>query len=147
MLLLIMLLTGPAIAQTIPANTVVSTPALIPEPFTADDTLRAVHNLFRSRRIGGAIMGPPAIAADLIAAQIDRSNTPANSFFKPSYGETMLIYGVFAGPFIAVGMHKLIYFSKARETKVMNEFKRSHKLPRKVKKELKPRFFIKQKHK
>ena len=59
----------------------------------------------------------------------------------------MLIYGIFTGPFMAVGMHKLIYFSNARETKVINGFKRSHSLPRKVKKELKPKFFMQPKNK
>ncbi len=93
-------------------------------------------------------MGPPAIAADLIATQVDiDAQRKRDNFFKPSYGFTLTVYTILTGPFIAVGMHKLIYFSNARETKVMNEFKRSHKLPRKVKKELKPRFFNQPKNK
>jgi hypothetical protein len=92
-------------------------------------------------------MGPPSVAAWLIAAQIQtNADRKLNNMFKPSFGENLFVYGLFTGPLIAVGMHKLIYFSKARETKVINEFKRSHALPRKVKKELKPRFFVQPKN-
>ena len=149
----LMLLTVAATAQTLPTDAGVDAPVVSSNLFTAEDTLRAIHNLCRSRRIGGAIMGPPAIAADLIITQIDidaerRRNSMNSGFsFKPSYGFTLTVYTILTGPFIAVGMHKLIYFSNARETKVMNEFKRSHTLPRKVKKELKPRFFMQPKSK
>ncbi|MGY2134158.1 hypothetical protein ACW9KT_18140 [Hymenobacter sp. HD11105] len=139
---ILLLLPVAASAQTTPATAETTSSSLNTQQFTRDDTVRAIHNLFMSRRTGGVIMATSAIAGDLILAGIaTASEDNQNSFLRLNFGAHAIMIGVIAAPLAAVGIRKRLYFTHAREKRVVDEYTTKQRLPYAVRRRLLPRFF------
>ncbi|QNP52858.1 hypothetical protein H9L05_03845 [Hymenobacter qilianensis] len=108
---------------------------------TADDTVRAIHNLFKSRRSGGIILTGSAIAGNLLAAYAATESQDENSFLAFSFGNHALMFGTIAAPLAAVGIRKIISYRGGRERRVIHDFRTTRKLPYKIQRRLTPAFF------
>lgn len=142
--LLLLLLSGPVVAQTtLPTP---SAPTVAPPTArTAADTVKALHRLFqRRRRTGGYLVGG-AIAADLVLAGVSAANENkgATSSGGSGYGNWggdrpliqfgmggfALLYGMALAPVAGVGIQQLIAYSPRHEAKVIASYERTHQLP------------------
>jgi hypothetical protein len=133
---------GTACAQVTLGDTAKTSSALSHNKFTADDTARAIHNLFNSRRSGGIVLTGGAIVGDLVAAQlVNESDGNQNSFIRFDFGFFAAFFGVIAAPVAAVGIGKIITYRGSREKRIIADFRATHRLPDKIQKRLKPKFF------
>ncbi|WP_133274045.1 hypothetical protein [Hymenobacter radiodurans] len=113
-----------------------------PRQFTADDTVRAIHNLFESRRSGGIVLTGGAIGGDLLAAKLaTESEQNQNSWWRLSFGDHAVLFGIIAAPIAAVGIRKIVSYRGGRERRVIADFRTTHKLPYKIQRRLNPTFF------
>lgn len=115
---------------------------VVPRQLTANDTVAALHKLFKARRQGGAIMTTSAIGGDFLLAGLESADEQnSKSYLQFGFGFYALFYGVVAAPIAAIGTHKLIDYSTKREAKVIAEWQNQHSLPRYVRRHLKTKFF------
>jgi hypothetical protein len=139
---ILLLLTVAASAKTTVATAKMITPDRKAPQFTTDDTVRAIHSLFKSRRTGGVIMATSAIGGDLILAGIAAaSEAKQDTGFEFGFGFHAILIGFVAAPLTAVSIRKRLYFTHAREKRVVDEYTTNHKLPYAVRRRLLPRFF------
>ncbi|MCC2547592.1 hypothetical protein LJY25_14135 [Hymenobacter sp. BT175] len=123
---------APVAAQTLP--TVPNPPAAVAEPLptlTRADTARAVHELFRSRRGGGA--GWLALGTvGILASTLPALQTTSAGVWSP---------GVVAGSaFTLIGLNKRIQFRRGREKQVLRELAATGHLPASVSRRLRGNF-------
>ena len=127
--------TANANAQTLPAVPPPATTAeaapTVASNLTRADTARAVHELFRSRRGGGAgwlALGTAGILASTLPAQ----QTTSAGVWTP---------GVVAGSaFLLIGLNKRIQFRPGRERRVLRELAATGHLPASVAQRLRGNF-------
>lgn len=144
-LLFLVLLVIRARAQTVPENSYAThNPAVTPQPFTQADTVRALHNLFKSRRNTGAwLAGSSAgvVAITGVGTLADNNSQSHASYFNPSAGEASLFVGILLLPAWMPGLITLSNFTKKREQFTIAEYQRTKKIPRKLQKKLSAKFF------
>lgn len=145
---LLLLLSGPVVAQTTPATP--STPVAVvapPTARTAADTVRALHRLFQRRRRAGGYLVSGAVAADLVLAGVStvRENNENNRssgggggygnfggsgpLIQFGMGGYALLWGVALAPVAGVGVQQLIAYNARHEAKVIASYERTHQLP------------------
>ncbi|WP_426061063.1 hypothetical protein [Hymenobacter sp. B1770] len=116
--------------------------AIATRQLTPADTVRALHELFKSRRTRGALLlgGTGAV---VLAGNIVLHNDPG----FPSSDKTndavvaSSIALLYAAPLWVVGTSQLMRFSKKKEAAIINGFTTKHTLPNKIQRRLKPSLF------
>lgn len=135
-LLLLLLATARASAQTLPVAGPSSVPEGIampsaPDNFTRADTARAIRKLFRSRR-GGGIGWLSFGTAGILASTLPALQTTSAGVWTP---------GVVAGSaFMLIGLNKRIQFRPDREWQVLRELAATGHLPASVARRLRGKF-------
>ena len=133
---------GPAAAQTprgaTPPDSLTSSLAAAP---AVPDTVAAIHRLFAAKRKRGTLVVAGTAAAILTGASLVASQSPDALF---SQADRVKMAGLFVVlPGILIIAVELIFtsdFSRQSEAQVVEEF-RTHKLPRYLKRRLKPKYF------
>ncbi|OON69814.1 hypothetical protein [Hymenobacter sp. CRA2] len=145
-LLWTLFLSGPALAQQLPAADN-ALPA-VTRPSSTADTAQAVHRLFVRHRRLGALLAGGAIAADLTlagvatASQPDASSSSGGGFglggttFRLGFGQHALVFGVLMAPIAGVGVQQLIAYRPERETQVLADHAAHGTLPARVRRQL-----------
>ena len=142
-LLLALLPVASAGAQTTPAGLEIGV-AASPLPFTATDTARALRNLFHSRRnTGGWLTGGSAFFAVLtgVGTLADNNGRNCGGFFCPDAAGSALLIGIGTAPAWMPGLVTLIRFSRKREAEALAAYEQTRNLPRRLQRNLAPRFF------
>ena len=130
-----------AFAQTVPApgSTLAKS-----NQFTAPDTVRALHNLFKSRRNTGRWLfgGSAAITVITGLGTLADNNGKGNSaYYSPDALSAALIIGIGLAPVWIPGFITLSRFSSKREGKAVEEYERTRIVNPRLQKKLSARFF------
>jgi len=104
------------------------------------DTTQAVHTLFNKHRTGGWIWTAIGSAFALRVVSV-ASNAGATQGFTGTPAGTVVGVGIFGGLPVAIGIGKLVRFSKTKEEQTVALYEKSNILPPYVKWRLKPRYF------
>lgn len=133
--LCLLLASGPALAQQLPAPAEAAGPALAPAPAAPPDTLAALHRLFAHKRqartrtllltaLGGGIS---------TAAGLNSGPLPPETNAALGASETLL----------ALLIEVLCYqrYNQRHEQRAAQEFSTRHRLPPTIQKKLHPRYF------
>ena len=127
-----MLLTTTSVAQVNQPNPDSSRAVNAPTPFTHADTIRALHNLFKSKRstAGWLAYGSAgAIAVVGLGTLADNNGRGHSGYYNPNAQEAPLLFGILSAPFWVPGTVTLIRFTKKREQKAMEESERTNQIP------------------
>jgi hypothetical protein len=123
-------------------------PSVNPFASTAHaDTVRAVHQLFRKRRIGGIVWSAigGAAAIQVLAASVSSSNSSGTYSSSGNYsrssnssnaGGTAVGILVFGGIPAGIGIGKLSRFSSSHERAIIASYEQGQALPHYVKRRL-----------
>ena len=140
-----------ALLFTITANAQKATPnvdsakrVIAPTQFTHTDTVRALHNLFKSRRsIGGWLVGGSAFFTTFtgVGTLAGSNGKNCDGYFCPDAVGSALIIGIGTAPAWIPGSISLIRFNKRKEIAVTEEYKKTKKLPLYVQRRLAGRFY------
>lgn len=134
-----------ATAQTAPVvKDLASTTEIIPQQFTSADTIRALHNLFKSKRsTGGLLTGGSAFFTTLagIGTLADNNGKNCGGYFCPDTVGSALIIGIGTAPAWIPGSISLIRFNKRKETAEIENYTKTRKLPLYLQRRLAGRFF------
>ena len=118
---------------------------IVPTQFTHADTVRALHNLFKSRRsTGGWLVGGSAFftAFTGVGTLVDNNNGKnCGGYFCPDAVGSALIIGIGTAPGWIPGSISLIRFSKRRELAVIEKYEKTRKLPLYVQRQVTGRFY------
>lgn len=131
-------------AQKISPNVDSGRTVIAPTQFTHADTVRALHNLFTSRRsTGGWLVGGSAFftAFTGIGTLADNNGKNCGGYFCPDAVGSALIIGIGTAPAWILGSISLIRFNKRKEIAVTEEYEKSEKLPLYVQRKLAERFY------
>jgi hypothetical protein len=133
-ILFLMLLTAPtASAQIAPVDEDRTGSATkTPPKYTNADTARAIHNLFKSKRIiGSLLIGGSAFVTTLTGVGTLASNNGKNcgGYFCPDAAGSALIIGIGTAPAWIPGSISLIRFNKRREMTEITKYEKTRKLP------------------
>jgi hypothetical protein len=136
-----LLFTLTAHAQKVSSNTDSAKVVIAPTQFTHADTVRALHNLFKSKRSTGGWLayGSAALKGVGVVAESNDKGKPGHLSF--GVGGTILLYAIGLAPAWIPGTVTLIRFTKKREQKAIDEFERTKEIPHNLRKKLKGRFF------
>lgn len=143
-LLLVLLPIASASAQTALPTAEAGAATAAPPPFTATDTVQALHNLFRSRRsTGGWLAGGSAFFTVLsgVGTLADNNGKNCGGYFCPDAAGWTLIMGIVTAPVWIPGSITLIRFSRKREAEAVAAYEQTRSLPRGLQRKLSPRFF------
>jgi len=100
-LLLALLPIASASAQTTPVSSGTKAAQAPPRPFAATDTVRALHNLFGSRRsTGGWLTGGSAFFTALagVGTLADNNGSGCSGYFCPDAAGSALVIGICMAP-------------------------------------------------
>lgn len=113
-----------------------------PTQFSQADTVRALQQLFRSRRTRGTLLlgGTGALVVAGNVALSNESGIPASDALSNLVVASGIVL-LYSAPIWVAGTSQLVRFSKEKEKVIMAEFVTSHTLPRKIRHRLKPRLF------
>ena len=101
---------------------------------TAQDTVEAIHNLFKKkRRNGGFLVGGSAALLALSAATY---SPQPQSYFVLSRSEDLALGTIATSPVWVLGIVKFVRFNAQREKRVVANYQRTHVLPTFVRKKL-----------
>ena len=117
---------------------------IAPKQFTHADTVRALHNLFKSRRsTGGYLIGGSAFFTAFTGVGTLAGNNGKNcdGYFCLDAVGSALIIGIGTAPAWIPGSISLIRFNKRKEIAVTEEYKKTRKLPLYVQRRLAGRFY------
>ena len=117
---------------------------IAPTQFTHADTVRALHNLFQSRRsTGGWLVGGSAFFTALtgIGTLADNNGKNCGGYYCPDAMGSASIIGIGMAPAWIPGWISLIRFNKRKEIAVIEAYETTHKLPLYVQRKLAGRFY------
>lgn len=136
-----------AMAQDVPTA---AQPVSLPVAQAAPDTVAAIHRLFAARRLRRNLIAGSLGAGALIGAIISgASKDDGGGSGGSGYGgagisfdgaDYLVLYAIPAVPLILLDYTIYANYSRTREAWVIEEFQ-AHRLPRKLKHKLKPRYF------
>jgi hypothetical protein len=140
-LVLLLLFTIRANAQKASSNADSAKVVIAPTQFTHADTVRALHNLFKSKRSTGGWLAYGSAAFTGIAALAESNDKDKPGHLSFGIGGTILLSAIGLAPAWIPGTVTLIRFTKKRELEALAEFERTNQIPRNLRKKLKRRFF------
>ncbi|MDB5268518.1 MAG: hypothetical protein JWP58_1558 [Hymenobacter sp.] len=143
-IVLVLLFTITASAQKASPKADSARTVIAPTPFTHADTVRALHNLFKSRRnIGRWFTGSSAgiIAIAGLGTLADNNGQGNGGYFNPDAGTMSLLFGIALSPFWIPGTITLFKFTKKKEQFAIAEFERTGKTTHNLRRKLSRRFF------
>lgn len=117
---------------------------IVPTQFSHADTVRALHNLFKSRRsTGGWLVGGSAFLTAFtgVGTLADNNGKNCGGYFCPDAVGSALIIGIGTAPAWIPGSISLIRFNKKKEIAVTEEYEKTGKLPSYVQRKLAGRFY------
>ena len=129
-------------ATSADAQTALETP--VPQPLTTADTVRAVHNLFKSRRNTGGwlVYGSAGVTAIVgVGTLVDDNGKNCGGYFCPDAAGAALLIGIGTAPAWIPGTATLLRYTRKREQRALAEYARTGKLPGYVRRNLAGRFF------
>ena len=136
--------------DSVSAQTAGTTPALSASALAAPalpnhaDSVRALHNLFRSRRsTGGWLTGGSAAVTAIagIGTLADNNGKNCGGYFCPDAMGSALLIGIGTAPAWIPGFVTLIRFSRKRELAAVTHFENTRALPKYLRHKLSGRFF------
>jgi hypothetical protein len=140
--LLILLFALTANAQKFSSNADSSKLVIAPTQFTHADTVRALHNLFKSRQSTGNWLAGGSAAVTAFAGlgtlAGGRGNDP---YFSPDAMGATLLFGIASAPAWIPGSITLSRFNAKQERKTVDAYEKTKQLPRTIRKRLSARFF------
>ncbi|WP_345052832.1 hypothetical protein [Hymenobacter glaciei] len=142
--LLLLLFTMKATAQTTVSSINLPSRVSTPLQFTCADTVRALHNLFKSKRsTGGWLTGSSAFFTTLtgVGTLADNNGKNCGGYFCPDTLGSALIIGIGPAPAWIPGSISLIRFNKRKEMAEIDKYEKTQKLPRYLQRRLAGRFF------
>ena len=131
-------------AQKTTSNVDSAKAVVVPMQFTHTDTVRALHNLFKSRRSTGSwLVGGSTFFTTLtgIGTLADNNGKNCGGYFCPDAIGSALIIGIGTAPAWIPGSISLIRFNKKREKAVIEEYEKTQILPLYVHRRLAGRFY------
>jgi len=139
---LILLCRLTANAQNASSNTDSTRTVIAQTQFTHADTVRALHNLFKSRRNTGNCLAVGSAGVTAMAGlgtlAGGRGNDP---YFSPDAMGATLFFGIALAPVWIPGTITLSRFSSKQEQKTIEAYEKTKQLPRTISKRLSARFF------
>ena len=139
-----LLFTLTANAQKSSPNADLAKAIVAPKQFTHADTVRALHNLFKSKRNTGSWLAYSSAATTAIAGigtLADNNGKGHDPYFSPDAVGASLLIGIGLAPAWIPGTVTLMRFTKKREQKAIDEFELTKEIPHNLRKKLKIRFF------
>ena len=143
-IVIVLLFALTANAQKSSPNTDLAETGIVPLQFSHADTVRALHNLFKSRRnTGGWLVGGSAFftAFTGIGTLADKNGKNCGGYFCPDAVGSALIIGIGTAPAWIPGSISLIRFNKRKELAVTEEYEKTGKLPLYVQRKISERFY------